>query len=124
MSLRSVRNTYEPGRRPVFELTARNTSGGDCKVDLGPKGAVLTITQAGAEDPYWSSADCPKGPGSLQYRVPANSAITYTVTWDRKPSAPECGTPPAGSAKPGTYLVEAKAKGFSKVQTSFVLDSD
>ncbi|MFV0134455.1 hypothetical protein ACLGIH_14645 [Streptomyces sp. HMX87] len=124
LNLRSVRNTYDPGQTPTFQLTARNTSTGDCRVDLGPKRAVLTITQAGAEDAYWSSADCPKGSGSLQYRVPAGSAITYTVKWDRKPSAPECGTPPAGSAKAGTYLVEAKAPGFAKVQTSFVLDSD
>ncbi|MBD0422493.1 hypothetical protein H0H10_25595 [Streptomyces sp. TRM S81-3] len=122
--LRSVRNTYEPGRTPAFELTVRNTSGSDCKIDLGPENAVLTITQAGGDDTYWASDDCPKGAGSLQYRVPANSAITYTVKWDRKPSAPECGTPPAGSAKAGTYLVEAEAAGFAKVQTSFVLEND
>ncbi|MEG3628384.1 hypothetical protein [Streptomyces poriticola] len=124
LSLRSVRNAYEPGRTPAFELTARNTSGGDCKVDLGPKRAVVTITRAGAEDAYWSSEDCPKGAGSLQYRVPAGSAVTYTVRWDRKPSAPGCGTPPPGSAAPGTYLVEAEPAGFTKVQTSFVLEAD
>ncbi|MEU9554850.1 hypothetical protein [Streptomyces fumanus] len=124
LSLRSVRNAYEPGQTPTFELTARNTSGSDCKVDLGPRHAKLTITQADGDDAYWSSADCPKGPGSLLYRVAAGSGITYTVKWDRKPSAPECGTPPSGSAKAGTYLVEAKAPGFAKVQTSFVLEKD
>ncbi|GAA5212233.1 hypothetical protein [Streptomyces thinghirensis] len=124
LSLRSVRNNYTPGQTPTFELTARNTSGSDCKVDLGPKHAVLTITPAEGDDAYWSSDDCVKGAGSLQYRVAAGSGITYTVKWDRKPSAPECGTPPAGSAKAGTYLVEAKAAGFEKVRTSFVLKSD
>ncbi|MFF5105733.1 hypothetical protein [Streptomyces sp. NPDC000134] len=124
LSLRSVRNSYEPGRTPTFELTARNTSGSDCKVDLGPRSAKVTITPADGDDAYWSSADCPKGPGSLLYRVAAGSGITYPVKWDRKPSAPECGTPPAGSAKAGTYLVEAKAPGFAKVQTSFVLEKD
>ncbi|MEV5316964.1 hypothetical protein AB0K92_04680 [Streptomyces sp. NPDC052687] len=124
LSVRSVRNSYSPDQTPTFRVTARNTSGSDCKVDLGPKGAVLTITQADADDPYWSSADCPKGAAHLRYRVPAGSSIAYTVKWDRKPSAPECATPPAGSAKAGTYLLEAKAAGFAKVQTSFVLDAD
>lgn len=124
LSLRSVRNSYTPGQTPAFELTARNTSGSDCKVDLGPEHAVFTITPADADDAYWASDDCVKGAGSLRYRVAAGSGITYTVKWDRRPSAPECGTPPAGSAKAGTYLVEAKAAGFEKVQTSFVLTSD
>ncbi|MFG2681877.1 hypothetical protein [Streptomyces sp. NPDC048392] len=124
LSLRSVRNSYSPGQTPAFELTARNTSGSDCKVDLGPEHAVFTITPAGGDDAYWSSDDCVEGDGSLRYRVAAGSGIAYTVKWDRKPSAPECGTPPAGSAKAGTYLVEAKAAGFEKVRTSFVLESD
>ncbi|MFC8566399.1 hypothetical protein ACFUIW_11645 [Streptomyces sp. NPDC057245] len=125
LSLRSVRNSYSPGQTPAFELTARNTSGSDCRIDLGPEHAVFTITPADEDDAYWASDDCVKGgKGSLQYRVAAGSGIAYTVKWDRKPSAPECGTPPAGSAKAGTYLVEAKSAGFGTVQTSFVLDSD
>ncbi|MFE2358808.1 hypothetical protein [Streptomyces parvulus] len=125
-SLRSVRNSYTPGQTPAFELTARNTSGSDCKVDLGPEHAVFTITPATGDDAYWASDDCvkDKSKASLRYRVAAGSGITYTVKWDRRPSAPECGTPPAGSAKAGTYLVEAKAPGFDKVRTSFVLKSD
>lgn len=122
-SLRSVRNAYEPDETPTFRLTARNISGSDCKVDLGPENAVLTITQADGDEAYWASDDCPKGPKSLVFRVPAGDSITYGVEWDRKPSAARCATPPAGSAKAGTYLVEAKAPGFAKVQTSFVLES-
>ncbi|MGW3956129.1 hypothetical protein ACWEKM_35675 [Streptomyces sp. NPDC004752] len=124
LSLRSRHNSYAPGQTPTFELTAKNASSGDCKADLGPRKAVLTITSADGSDAYWSSADCPKGAGSLVYRVPAGSSITSTVKWDRKPSAPECATPPAGSAAPGTYLVEAETPGFDKTQTSFVLTAD
>ncbi|MFH8901923.1 hypothetical protein ACH4HG_36915 [Streptomyces coeruleorubidus] len=123
-SLRSRHNTYDPEQTPTFLLTARNISGSDCKIDLGPKNAVFTITPASSDDDYWSSEDCPKAPARQLYRVPAGSGITYTVNWDRKPSAPECATPPAGSAGTGTYLVEAKAPGFAKVQTSFVLSAD
>ncbi|QJT07051.1 hypothetical protein G9272_25735 [Streptomyces asoensis] len=124
LTLRSVQNSYSPDQTPTFQLTAKNASGSDCKVDLGPKAAVLTITQTGGDDAYWSSADCPRTAGSLLYRVPAGDSFTYTVKWDRKPSAPECATPPAGAAGAGTYLVEAKAPGFAKAQTSFVLKDD
>jgi hypothetical protein len=124
LTLRSVNNTYAPGENPTFELIAKNSSAGDCKVDLGPKNAVLTITQAGSDTDIWSSDDCPKSTGSLLFRVPADGQVTYTVEWDRKASAPECATPPAGSASAGTYLVEAKAPGLTKAQTSFVLSKD
>ncbi|WP_067256341.1 hypothetical protein [Streptomyces sp. DSM 15324] len=124
LTLRSVRNSYSPDETPTFQLVAKNSSASDCKVDLGPKTAVLTITKAGSEDDYWSSADCPKAPGSLLYRVPAGGDFTYTLKWDRKPSAAECATPPAGVAGAGTYLVEAKAPGFATAQTSFVLAAD
>ncbi len=124
LSLRSLHNSYSPGQTPTFVLTAKNSSGSDCKVDLGPKSAVLTITEAGGGSNYWSSADCPKSSGSVYYRVSAGSSVAYTLKWDRKPSAPECATPPAGSAGVGTYLVEAQASGFAKAQTSFVLASD
>ncbi|MFD5233554.1 hypothetical protein ACFWJ5_34510 [Streptomyces qaidamensis] len=123
-SLRSRHNTYDPEQTPTFLLTARNVSGSDCKIDLGPKNAVFTIAPASSDDDYWSSEDCPRGAAHQLYRVAAGSGITYTVKWDRKPSAPECATPPAGSAGAGTYLLEAKAPGFAKVQTSFVLSAD
>ncbi|MFE3037687.1 hypothetical protein ACFXKY_39280 [Streptomyces canus] len=124
LSVRSLHNAYDPTQTPTLLLTATNSSGADCKVDLGPKNAVLTITQADANDAYWSSADCPKIAGHLVYRAPAGSSITYTVKWDRKPSAPQCATPPAGSAGAGTYLVEVKAPGYATAQTSFVLEND
>ncbi|MET9909478.1 hypothetical protein ABZZ74_22210 [Streptomyces sp. NPDC006476] len=124
LSVRSLHNTYGPGATPTLLLTARNVSGQDCKVDLGPKSAVLTISQSDSGDDYWSSADCPRTSGSLLFRAPAGSSITYTVKWDRKPSAPNCATPPAGSAGAGTYLVELTAAGFGKQQTSFVLNDD
>lgn len=124
LTLRSVHNTYAPGEKPTFELIAKNSSGSACKVDLGPKTTVLTITQAGSDTDIWSSADCTESAGSLFFRVPAHGQVTYPVEWDRKGSAPECATPPAGSASAGTYLVEAKAPGLTKAQTSFVLSKD
>ncbi|MFJ3779592.1 hypothetical protein ACIPX0_48815 [Streptomyces sp. NPDC090075] len=124
LSLKSLRNSYSPEQTPTFELTAKSASSSDCKIDLGPKNAVLTITAASADDTYWSSADCPKTAASRWYRVPAGSSITYTLKWDRKPSAAQCATPPAGSAGTGTYLLQAEAPGFTKAQASFVLAAD
>ncbi|MFE9020666.1 hypothetical protein ACFYNL_19185 [Streptomyces sp. NPDC007808] len=124
LTVKSLHNSYEPGRTPALLLTAANSSAYDCKIDLGPKNAVVTITQAGAEDAFWSSADCPEVSGGLVYRVPAKASITYTVKWDRHASAPQCATPSAKSAAAGTYLVEAKAPGFATAQTSFVLEND
>ncbi|WP_329571524.1 hypothetical protein [Streptomyces sp. NBC_01361] len=124
LTLRSVHNSYAPGEKPEFELTAKNTTAKDCKVDLGPKNAILTITQASNDDEIWSSGDCPKGSGSLLLRVPAGAHITHTIEWDRKASAPQCATPTAGPATPGTYLVEAKAAQLPKAQASFVLAKD
>ncbi|MGI5456787.1 hypothetical protein ACQEWB_27200 [Streptomyces sp. CA-249302] len=125
LTVRSLHNSYGPEDTPTLLVTAANSSASDCKVDLGPKSAVLTISQSdSSDDVYWSSADCPKTAGSLLFRAPAGSSITYTVKWDRKPSAAQCATPPAGSAGAGTYLVELAASGFAKAQTSFVLDDD
>jgi hypothetical protein len=124
LTLKSVHNTYAPGEQPMVELTAKNTSGSDCKVDLGPKGTVLTITQAGSDKNIWASDDCPKDTAAVFYRVPAGSEVVHTVKWDRKPGAPACATPPSGSAPVGTYLVEAKAPGLTKAQASFVLSKD
>ncbi|MEV6191301.1 hypothetical protein AB0M19_02770 [Streptomyces sp. NPDC051920] len=124
LSLKSVRNTYAPDEQPEIQIVAKNSSGGECKVDLGPKNAVLTITQAGSDEDIWASDDCPKDGAAFFLRVPAGGQAVHTVKWDRKPGAPACATPPSGSAPAGTYLVEAKAPGVAKAQTSFVLAKD
>ncbi|GAA3483813.1 hypothetical protein [Streptomyces yanii] len=116
---------YGPGEKPKFRLIAKNTSSTPCKADFGPKSAVLTITEAGGDDAeVWSSKDCPRNADSVLLEVPAGATIVHTVEWDRKKSAPQCATPPAGSVGPGTYLVEAKTSGESVQRASFVLAKD
>lgn len=125
LSVRSLHNSYGPTDTVALLVTATNSSGSDCKVDLGPKSAVLTISKStDSQDDFWSSADCPRTAGSLLFRAPAGRSITYTVRWDRKPSAPACATPPAGVAGAGTYLVQLAASGYGTSQTSFVLEND
>ncbi|MEU6279374.1 hypothetical protein [Streptomyces sp. NPDC047028] len=124
LSVRSLHNSFSPDQTPSFQLTARNNGSADCKIDLGPKHAVLTITPSDADDAYWTSSDCPKSTAALVFRVPAGQSITYTVTWDRHPSEPHCASPKPGAAQPGTYLLEAQTPGYPKTQTSFVLSAD
>ncbi|MEE1790045.1 hypothetical protein PUR28_04505 [Streptomyces sp. BE308] len=125
LSLRT-KVSYGPEDKPKFELIAKNTSATTCKADLGPKNAVLTITEAGGDEdsPVWSSKDCPAAPGSLLLKVPAGTTVVHTVAWDRTLSAPRCATPPAAKAGPGTYLLEAKAPGEPLQRASFVLSKD
>ncbi|MFI6722562.1 hypothetical protein NRF20_25350 [Streptomyces sp. R-74717] len=117
--------SYSPGEKPEFRLIAKNTSSTTCKADFGPKSAVLTVTEAGGDDSQvWSSKDCPRNAGSLLLKVPAGSTVVHAVEWDRKKSVPQCATPPAVTAGPGTYLVEAKAPGEPVQRASFVLAKD
>lgn len=123
LTLRSLKVAYEPGEKPTFQLVASNSSATTCKADFGPRAAVLTVKDD-EDDAVWSSKDCPREAGSLLLRVPAGTSITHTVEWDRKRSAPQCATPPAGAVAPGTYLVEAEVPGTTVLPASFRLEKD
>ncbi|MFB9554656.1 hypothetical protein [Streptomyces roseoviridis] len=122
LALRSVKVAYEPGEKPRFHLVVKNTSATDCKADLGPKAAVLTIRDTKGE--LWSSEHCPRVAAPLLLKVPARTEITHTVEWDRRRSAPRCATAPAGEVGPATYLVEATVSGVKVPPVSFRLEKD
>ncbi|MFJ5938229.1 hypothetical protein [Streptomyces sp. NPDC093071] len=123
LTLKSVKVTYETGEKPRFQLVAKNTSATTCKADFGPRNAVLTISDA-KDDEVWSSAHCPRPGTPLLLRLPAGATVTHAVEWDRGRSAPQCATPPAGKAGPGTYLVEAAMPGAKILPASFTLAKD
>ncbi|MDX3228210.1 hypothetical protein [Streptomyces sp. ME19-01-6] len=119
-----VKNTYEPGEEPTFEIIVKNSSDTACKVDFGRASATLTITDA-ENDHVWASDDCPEGGKSVLVEVAGNGQTKRTVHWDRKRSVENCATPAgSASAKAGTYLVEAKVDGLGTARVSFVLDED
>jgi hypothetical protein len=119
-----VKNTYEPGEEPTFEIIVKNSSDTACKVDFGRASATLTITDS-ENDHVWASDDCPEGGQSVLVEVAGNGQTKRTVHWDRKRSVENCATPAgSASAKPGTYLVEAKLDGLGTARVSFVLDED
>ncbi|MFE2432121.1 hypothetical protein ACFXJ5_36030 [Streptomyces sp. NPDC059373] len=123
LTLRSAQNSYDPGKKPQFKLTARNSGGTSCKLDFGPTAAVFTITDVD-DNHVWASDDCPVDKSAYLMQVPAGASTTYTVQWGRTTSSPQCATPRGGQAPTGTYLVEAKLPGFAAKQTSFVLKND
>ncbi|MFH9741013.1 hypothetical protein ACH4MA_25460 [Streptomyces roseolus] len=123
LTLRSDKLTYEPGEKPRFHLVLKNTSDADCKADLGPRAAVLKISNP-QSDRLWSSDDCPRPADPVLLRLPARATITHTVEWDLRRSAPQCATAPAGTAGPGNYLAEATVAGGRTVATPFSLAKD
>ncbi|MFH7596621.1 hypothetical protein WDV06_16180 [Streptomyces racemochromogenes] len=123
--VKSVKNEYETNEKPRLELLVRNISGSTCKFGLGPKQAVVTIYQTTGAKQVWSSADCPTGPGSAYFRLPAQGEAKQSLEWDRRPSAADqCQSPPAGTPAPDTYVVEVRSPGLPVARTSFVLKQD
>jgi hypothetical protein len=123
LTLRSAQNSYEPGVKPQFKLTASNAGSTACKLDFGPTAAVFTVTDV--DDKHvWASDDCPVNKSAYLLQVPAGSTTTYVVTWNRANSSPNCATPRGEKAATGTYLVQAKLSGFGSEQSSFVLKND
>ncbi|WP_326688770.1 hypothetical protein OIE63_17500 [Streptomyces sp. NBC_01795] len=118
LKLRSVEKEYGPGEKPKFELKAVNERDSDCKIDLGRTATIVTITNSD-DAKFWASDDCPPDKKPMLRQVPANGDSVHTLTWFRKASAANCGTPTFESPKPGTYEIEVKVKGLKKVHTSF-----
>ena len=122
LTFRTSKLAYEPGEDPRFLLVVKNTSAADCKADLGPRSAVLTVRDT--KGVLWSSQDCPRPDGPVFLKVPARSTITHTVDWDRHRSAARCASAPPGEAGPGNYLVEAAVPGLKVSPVAFRLDKD
>ncbi|GFE15939.1 hypothetical protein Sgleb_39860 [Streptomyces glebosus] len=121
LDLRSVKHSYAPGTRPKFELTIENAAGAACKVDLGQKAAVLTISDAAGDERVWASNDCPSGTAPALLQVPAKGSVQRTIVWDRRASGPQCATPSSAKVPAGKYEIEAKVPGLEAARTTFVL---
>lgn len=126
LELAGTQNSYQPKDKPRLALTVKNSSGNNCRVDLGRTASVITVSGSN-NDRVWSSGDCPADKGSIWVQLGANGSQTETFTWDRSRSKPQCATadqtPPAG----GTYVVLAELTGLSgdkvSARASIRLDS-
>ncbi|MEV0533691.1 hypothetical protein [Kitasatospora sp. NPDC050463] len=117
LELASAQNSYQPKDKPKLTLTVHNSSGANCRVDLGRTASAITVTASNG-DRVWSSGDCPADRGSNWAQIPANGGLTETFSWDRGRSKPQCATADATSAPAGTYLVVADLTGLSGGQVS------
>jgi hypothetical protein len=115
LSLTSTAQTYTASQFPAFHLGITNTGGGACRVDLGAKSAVLTVTSdTGAQ--VWSSGDCPKDAAAQWYAVPAagGGPLNAVFGWGRTTSRPGCTPGNGGSAAAaGTYVAHIAIGGVS-----------
>ncbi|MEU9130154.1 hypothetical protein AB0D08_18945 [Kitasatospora sp. NPDC048540] len=110
LELASAQPSYQPKDKPRVTLTVRNTSGPNCRVDLGRAASTITVTASSGER-FWSSGDCPTDRQSTWVQVSSGSGLTETFSWDRSRSKPQCASTDGGAATPDTYRVQADLTG-------------
>ena len=96
---------YGLGARPKITLTARNSSAGSCRRDLG-SGAVELLVYSG-QDRFWSSDDCSFGKAAGVVTLGPGQSASVVKTWPGVRSAPGCGGGKE-AATVGTYKVLAR----------------
>ncbi|MFC1437833.1 hypothetical protein ABUW04_06135 [Streptacidiphilus sp. N1-10] len=114
LSLTSTEQSYSSSQWPTFQLAISNTSGAACRVDLGAKSAVLTVS-SDSDSHVWSSGDCPRDASSQWYAVPASATpLNAQFQWSRITSAPGC-TPGGGGngVGAGTYVARVGIAGVT-----------
>ncbi|MER8185627.1 hypothetical protein [Kitasatospora sp. NPDC094015] len=110
LELASAQPAYQPKDKPRVTLTVRNTSGPNCRVDLGRAASSITVTASNG-DRVWSSGDCPTDRQATWVQVSAGSGLTETFSWDRSRSKPQCASADGAAAGPDTYRVQADLTG-------------
>ncbi len=134
ISVESDEPEYPPGVRPALLVTVENTSGTDCRIDLGHEAVTISLSFTGGEDEeqVWTSQECPAGPASAVKAVARGASVTHTVTWDRRYSAGDSGGCAGAKERPeapvGTYLmdvaVDLGGNVTQKAQSAFRLNAD
>jgi hypothetical protein len=109
---------YAKGTRPVLTLSVTNTGRFACTRDLGQRARELRLTSG--RDRVWSSDDCSPGGAADRVVLKAGEKRSFSVTWSRRRSKPEC---PAGQkiAAPGTYRLAGRLGDIEVPGTAFIL---
>ncbi|MER7768045.1 hypothetical protein [Kitasatospora sp. NPDC096140] len=126
LELAGTQNSFQPKDKPRLALTVKNSTGANCRVDLGRIASAITVSASNGER-VWSSGDCPADKGSIWVQLAANGSQTETFTWDRSRSKPQCATADPTPPSNGTYVVLAELTGLSgdkvSARTSIRLDN-
>ena len=120
LSAKADAQRYPPGRRPVLTIGIANKGSVPCTRDVGQ--AAREIRVMSGNDRVWSSDDCsPGGAPMIVTLRPGAAAMTFSVTWSRKRSAPGC---PAGTkeAAAGTYRLTGRFGDLTSAGDHFTLE--
>jgi hypothetical protein len=100
LSLLASQPAYASSRLPQFSIDVVGTSQSTCTFNVGARHVALVVRSGSVR--VWSSADCPRGSGSLVLDLQRGVPTTLSITWNRQTSSPGCSGP--SSAMPaGTY---------------------
>lgn len=112
--------SYPVGQRPLLRLELVNVGSVPCTRDVSRKLREIVVTSADGATRLWSSNDCYNPPEPDVRTMQPNQALTFSLNWAGRTSAPGCPvdrkTLPAG-----TYQVVGKLGGLTGAPTPLVL---
>lgn len=115
-------SNFGAGALPVFDVSITHTGTSPCLLDTNASDTELLITSG--NDRLFSSTDCPTDAtiNPREFLLQPDAEETFSVTWSRQRSAPECT---AVSATPGdgTYHAVLTIQGIEAPDVTFVLGS-
>ena len=120
LSLLASQTGYTGRQLPQFSIDVVGTGQPTCTFDVGARHVALVIRSGSVR--VWSSADCPRGSGSLVLDLQRGVPTTLSITWNRQTSSPGCSGP--SSALPaGTYTGTVTDAGLDSNSVTFRLSS-
>jgi hypothetical protein len=119
VNARADAQTYPAGRRPVLTIELVNNGTSGCRFDVGQANREIRVLSG--NDRIWSSDDCSPGGEHTVQTLAAGAKASFSVTWSRKRSRPDC---PAGTtmAAPGTYRVVGRFGDILSAPDTFSLE--
>jgi hypothetical protein len=118
LSLLASQAAYSSSRLPQFSIDVVGTGQPTCTFNVGARHVALVIRSGSVR--VWSSADCPRGSGSLVLDLQRGVPTTLSITWNRQTSSPGC-TGPSSALPAGTYSATVVDGGLDSNPVTFRL---
>jgi len=118
LSLLASQAAYASPRLPQFSIDVVGTGQPTCTFNVGARHVALVIRSGSVR--VWSSADCPRGSGSLILDLQRGVPTALSITWNRQTSSPGC-TGPSSAMPAGTYSATVTDGGLASNSVTFRL---
>lgn len=118
LSLLASQPAYASPRLPQFSIDVVGTGQPTCTFNVGARHVALVIRSGSVR--VWSSADCPRGSGSLVLDLQRGVPTTLSIAWNRQASSPGC-TRPSPAMPAGTYSATVADGGLDSNPVTFRL---